>query len=211
MIKSIIFDFDGVVVESVDIKTRAFAKLFEAEGKEVVEQVVDYHMKHIGVSRFDKFRYFYGNMLNRHLAEEEFDGLCQKFSRLVVDEVVNASFVDGAQEFLESKSKLFKCFVVSATPQNEIEEIARRRNISHFFISIYGSPRNKTDIVKEILDIHELLPEEVVCIGDAMSDYEAARSNSVEFIARLDNNEEIFASVDCVKIRDLTRLINILS
>ncbi len=32
MIKAIIFDFDGVIVESVDIKTKAFARLFEHGG-----------------------------------------------------------------------------------------------------------------------------------------------------------------------------------
>jgi HAD superfamily hydrolase (TIGR01549 family) len=211
MIKAIIFDFDGVLVESVDIKTRAFANLFESEGDENVKKVVDYHLKHAGVSRFEKFRYFYSNIFNRHLTEEVFEVLCQRFSELVVDEVVNASFVNGALDFLENKSKLFKCFVASGTPQNEIEEIAKRKDISNYFIRIYGAPRKKTDIVKEILNIHELLPEEVVCIGDAMSDYEAARSNSVEFIARLDNNEEIFAPVDCVKVRDLTCLIDVLN
>ena len=211
MIKAIIFDFDGVLVESVDIKTRAFANLFESEWDENVKKVVDYHLKHAGVSRFEKFRYFYSNIFNRHLTEEVFEVLCQRFSELVVDEVVNASFVNGALDFLENKSKLFKCFVASGTPQNEIEEIAKRKDISNYFIRIYGAPRKKTDIVKEILNIHELLPEEVVCIGDAMSDYEAARSNSVEFIARLDNNEEIFAPVDCVKVRDLTCLIDVLN
>jgi len=41
MIQAIGFDFDGVLVESVDIKTRAYAYLFEDEGPEVVQQVID--------------------------------------------------------------------------------------------------------------------------------------------------------------------------
>jgi len=45
MIKAIIFDFDGVLVESVDIKTKAFAGLFEHEGDSIVRRVVAYHIK----------------------------------------------------------------------------------------------------------------------------------------------------------------------
>ena len=73
MIKAIIFDFDGVIVESVDIKTKAFARLFEHEGKVVVEKVVDYHLRNGGVSRFDKFRYFFNEILRRPLSDQQFE------------------------------------------------------------------------------------------------------------------------------------------
>ena len=52
MIKIIFFDFDGVIVESVDIKTKAFAMLFEHEGRDIANRVIDYHLKNSGVSRF---------------------------------------------------------------------------------------------------------------------------------------------------------------
>ena len=58
-LKAIFFDFDGVLVESVDIKTRAFSKLFEREGEDVVKKVIDYHIDNGGVSRYEKFRYIY--------------------------------------------------------------------------------------------------------------------------------------------------------
>jgi len=70
MIKAIIFDFDGVLVESVDIKTKAFAGLFEHEGDSIVRRVVAYHIKNAGVSRFEKFRHIYKEMLDRELTEE---------------------------------------------------------------------------------------------------------------------------------------------
>ena len=45
MIRSIVFDFDGVLVDSVNIKTEAFARLFDHEGPEVLEKVVAYHLE----------------------------------------------------------------------------------------------------------------------------------------------------------------------
>ena len=53
---SVIFwDFDGVIKESVDIKGKAFQKLFEVYGTEVMEMVRIHHENNGGMSRFDKF------------------------------------------------------------------------------------------------------------------------------------------------------------
>ncbi|BCB96312.1 haloacid dehalogenase [Dissulfurispira thermophila] len=233
MIKAIIFDFDGVLVESVDIKTKAFAKLFESERKEIVEKIVDYHLKNAGVSRFEKFRYIYKEILERELTDEIFKALCKRFSELVVDEVVNAPYVKGAKEFLDAYSVVYDCYIASATPQEEIEEIIKRRNMMRYFKGIYGSPKKKVDIVREILTVNTsslspqssvlspypsilptqsspLSPQSFVYVGDALSDYEATKDNLVNFIARINDNESIFANIDCIKVKDLCRLAEVI-
>ncbi len=100
MIRTIGFDFDGVLVESVEIKTRAYAHLFREEGPEVVQRVIDYHLAHGGVSRFEKFHTIHRNILKRELNDERFRFLCNRFSRIVIDAVVAAPWVAGAREFL---------------------------------------------------------------------------------------------------------------
>ena len=210
MIKVIFFDFDGVIVESVDIKTNAFAKLFEQEGEEVVKKVVDYHLKNGGVSRYEKFRYIYKEILRRPLNDIEFQGLCNKFANYVLESVVAASYVKGALEFLGNCASQYKCFVVSATPQTEIEEIIQRRDIRKFFRGIYGAPIKKSDAVRDILLEEKFESISAVYIGDAMSDYIAATDNSVKFIARINDNGDIFKDVDCIKVKDLTGLNAIL-
>ncbi|MDD5310599.1 MAG: HAD family hydrolase [Candidatus Omnitrophica bacterium] len=210
MIKAIVFDFDGVLVESVDIKTNAFARLFEDEGPEIVKQVVDYHVRHTGVSRFDKIKYFYKTLLKKELTERRFKELCERFSGLVLEEVVNAPYVKGGREFLEAYSAGYKCFIASATPQEEIEEIAQKRKMARYFAGIYGAPKSKSAIVKDILSGNRLSPGEAVYVGDAMSDYSAAKDNGVRFIARINGNTGIFAAVDCLKINDLSGLSSIL-
>jgi len=102
MINTVIFDFDGVLVESLNIKTEAFRKLFLPEGEDIANRVVEYHIANSGVSRYDKFRYVYKEMLERPLDENTFDSLCEGFSRLVAEEVVKAPYVEGAMEFLSS-------------------------------------------------------------------------------------------------------------
>lgn len=210
MIKGIIFDFDGVIVESTDIKTEAFAKLFEPEGEDIVKKIVSYHKDNMGVSRFDKFRHIYCNILYREIDNNEFNILCGRFASLVVDAVIAAPYVKGAQEFLEKNSSLYRFFIVSATPEDEIGDIVRRRGLGRMFKSVYGAPLTKYDAVKKILQEESIGPKNALYIGDAMSDYLAAKDNSVKFIARIKDNEDIFRKVECLKINDYSELCSIL-
>lgn len=211
-IKAIIFDFDGVIAESVDIKTKAFAKVFEAEGKDIVKKVIEYHTSHTGVSRYDKFKIFYKEFLKRDLDKSTFDRLCDDFSRLVMDEVVNAPYVKGAKEFLELFSSEYKCFIASATPQEEMDKIIYRRSMNKFFDRIYGAPLKKTEIVGKIISENGFGPSDVIFVGDALSDFNAAMGNSIKFVARIyPDNEILFKNIDCLKISDLSELNSIIN
>ena len=59
MIKGIIFDFDGVIAQSVEVKTEAFADMYKEYGKAVVNKVVQHHEDNGGMSRFEKFRLYH--------------------------------------------------------------------------------------------------------------------------------------------------------
>lgn len=206
MIKAIFFDFDGVIVESVDIKTRAFGKLFEREGREISSRVMEYHLANTGVSRFDKFKFIYKNFLKRELSDPVFKSLCDEFSRLVMEEVIEAPYVDGAMEFLKKYFNDYLFFIISATPQEEMEAIIAKRGIEGIFKRIYGSPLEKGAAVKNALETYCINPVEAVYVGDAMSDYRAAKDNGVHFIARINNNEGLFKETACMKINNLTVL-----
>ncbi len=129
MIRAIAFDFDGVLVESVDVKTGAFRRVFAGEAPETVERIVAYHLENGGVSRFEKFCVIYRDILRRALPVAEFRQLCEQFARLVVDAIVGAPWVEGAQGFLAAHTGHYTLFIVSGTPQAELREIVRCRGI----------------------------------------------------------------------------------
>ena len=184
MIRAIAFDFDGVLAESVEVKTHAYALLFNEEKDEAVSQFIDYHNKHGGISRFEKIRVFYKDILRRPLSEERFQELCLRFSQLVVGEEVASPWVEGAMDFLSRNENSYTFAIVSGTPEDELKEIVRRREMGHFFDAVRGSPKDKVTLLNEIMDKHDLKPEEVVFVGDAETDWLAAKELGLHFLWR---------------------------
>ena len=90
MLKGIIFDFDGVIAESVQVKTDAFAALYVTYGKDIVDRVVEHHESNGGMSRFEKIKIYHGLFLNKTITEGEITDLANQFSELVVEKVIAA-------------------------------------------------------------------------------------------------------------------------
>lgn len=185
--KAIFFDFDGVLADSVDVKTNAFAKLFEKFGSEIQAKVVEHHRNNGGMTRKDKFVYYHQNYLKKSLDHVEMEQLCNAFSELVVDNVVAAPEIPGAEKFLKKWYNIVKCFVVSATPDDEIKKIVKRRGIDVYFKEILGSSRSKTEHVNNLLDKYNFNSKQCLFFGDAGSDYQAAIETGVDFIGILPN------------------------
>ena len=184
MLRAIAFDFDGVLVESVEVKTRAFARLFASETPEVVERIVRYHRQQGGISRFEKFAAIYRDILKRPLSEEMFQWLCEQFSQLVVEEIVAAPWAEGAREFVTRYHGRYRFFVVSGTPHEELTDIMTRRGMAQWFDEVVGSPKTKEVLLREVMSRCHLQPAEIVFIGDAESDWLAARQVGISFIWR---------------------------
>jgi beta-phosphoglucomutase-like phosphatase (HAD superfamily) len=183
------FDFDGVLADSVEVKTRAFGKLFEPFGPNIVDKVVTHHRHHGGMTRMDKFKLYYSTFLKKPLSDKELSDLCQRFADLVVDEVVASPEIPGAENYLKACCSTSICFVISATPENEIIEIVKRRNWDRYFKEVLGAPANKTENTLKLLRKYSLAPQKCIFFGDAESDYLAAMDCRMYFLAILPGEE----------------------
>lgn len=179
------FDFDGVLVESVDTKTRALASLYAEHGPEATERVVAFHLRHGGLSRYEKFRYGHEVVLGRALPPDESERLAARFAALVVDAVIAAPWVAGAHEFVSAHCRELRLFIASGTPQDELREIVERRAMSAYFTDVRGSPVKKDELVRELLDRHRLVPGRALFVGDSITDYDAARATGLAFLGRV--------------------------
>jgi phosphoglycolate phosphatase-like HAD superfamily hydrolase len=181
-----VFDFDGVIADSFDVKKNAFSKLYLKYGEEVANKVSEFHEKasNGGMCRVKKFNFFHQNFLDISISSNQIDELCSNFSSLVVEDVINCPEISGVTQFLENycinKSKI--SIVNSATPQEEMNQIIVERGLSKFFSGIYGSPKTKVENFNNLFLNYNLKPEETVFFGDLTSDFNAANEVGCDFI-----------------------------
>lgn len=184
--EAIIFDFDGVVVESGDIKTQAFVNLYRDHGDTIMAAVAQYHCSNGGLSRYHKFRYFQQHLLKKPpLTRDEEQILDQKFSELVVEAVIASAAVPGATELIRKEAARIPLFIASGTPEAELGIIVERRGLAPYFRAVRGSPTPKPMLVADILTTHALERDRVLMIGDAIADYQSAQANRIAFLGRV--------------------------
>jgi phosphoglycolate phosphatase-like HAD superfamily hydrolase len=200
----IFWDFDGVIKESVSVKADAFVELFQPYGNDVCNRVRRHHIENGGASRFDKIP-LYLEWSNVAPTSERVEDICTKFSRIVKNKVINSVWVPGVERFLRSNKEGCIFIMVSATPQDELEDICRSLKLDKFFSKIYGSPTTKSSSIKMSMHDYGVSPEACLMIGDAQADIDAAKENNIDFIFRRHQyNQKLIVDSSIEIIEDFT-------
>ena len=206
--KAVFFDFDGVIKDSVEVKSEAFYDLFLPFGEQLASRVRKHHEDNGGMSRYDKLP-IYLKWANQAIGKTTIKEYAAKFSRMVTQCVIDSPWVCGVLDFLQSNQEK-NFYLVSATPQNEIEIILKSLEIEVFFDEIVGSPTSKTIAIHNILNAHKLQTMECIMIGDSISDYQAATENKIQFILRKTPlNYDVQVKLNCIMIDDFEDMVEI--
>ncbi len=199
----VFWDFDGVIKESVNIKTQAFKELFAPFGDSVVEQVVQHHLLNGGVSRVKKIEHALKNFVGRSFSLSELNELVDHFGSLVRDMVVLSPWVPGSEPLLRA-TKHPPYVLVTGTPQAEINWILNKLSLTDSFSRVYGAPTEKFTALQQTLTDLGIDPSETIFIGDSMTDYEAADQAGVAFLLRRSPNFEHMIDCKIQQVADLT-------
>jgi phosphoglycolate phosphatase-like HAD superfamily hydrolase len=182
-IELIILDFDGVIIESNDIKTQAFEKVF-SQFPQYKDVLMQFHYENISVSRVEKFNYL-ATLMGRGTDSKLKADIASNFSRYVLEDILKVPLVKGAERFLKMVKGQLPLYLASVTPANELNHILEKRSLLHWFEGVYGCPPwTKVNAVRDILSRNSILPSKCLLIGDSAGDQRAALETGVQFIAR---------------------------
>lgn len=182
----IVFDCDGVILESVEAKTKAFGQVVEKYGPEAVQRLIDYHHAHGGVSRYKKFEWFYAEVLGKTITEAQMQAMGRTFEELSLANVMNSPMVPGALEAIQAFHGAIPLYVASGAPHEELTLILRDRGLSGYFDGIFGSPPGKAELLRRCIELAGVPAAETLMVGDSSTDLKAAEENGTLFYGRGD-------------------------
>lgn len=178
--RTIIFDCDGVLLDSNRIKTDAFYNAGLHYGEDAAQKLVDFHTLNGGVSRYEKFRWFLQEVVEE-ISGFGVDYLLEFYSEQVRASLMNCDLAHGLSE-LRAASPFQQWLIVSGGDQSELRDIFQRRGLSAYFdCGIFGSPSSKIEILsREVGNGNIKFP--ALFVGDSQYDYVAASKFSIDFI-----------------------------
>jgi phosphoglycolate phosphatase-like HAD superfamily hydrolase len=190
LIKNIIFDFDGVILDSVPIKTEGFRKLFQNFSTNDINKLVLYHELNGGKSRYVKIKYFFNELLHKDISEQQILEYANKYSEITKEELTNPKYIsEDTLSFIRENYKKYEMHIASGADEKDLKYICEKLDLTKYFLSINGSPKIKGEIVKSILLDNNYDTNETVLIGDSVNDFDSAEDNGIDFFAY--NNQSL--------------------
>jgi phosphoglycolate phosphatase-like HAD superfamily hydrolase len=186
--RTLIFDCDGVILKSNQIKTEAFLQAALPWGAKLANALVEYHLSNGGISRYQKFQYFFETLLPVHApgAIPGVDGpglgeLLDIYALGVREGLMTCEVADGL-DTLRSLTACSTWSIVSGGDQGELRDIFAARALNHFFDGgIFGSPDTKDTIfAREIESGHFQTP--ALFLGDSHYDFVSACQAGLDFV-----------------------------
>jgi phosphoglycolate phosphatase-like HAD superfamily hydrolase len=173
-----IFDCDGVILQSNTLKTRAFEEALAGEPELLVRDFIAYHKKHGGVTRREKFRYFFLGL--KGIDDEALiEKACDRFAEICERKLLEVPMVPGIASFLEGLT--CRAAVVTGGNQEEVIRVLSRQGIAACFTEILGNPASKIENMRR-LQMTGFFDGRGVYFGDSRLDYELACQFSQDFV-----------------------------
>ncbi|MBO6573730.1 MAG: HAD family hydrolase [Balneola sp.] len=180
--KTILWDFDGVIIDSNSIRDLGFRSILKAFDKEKVEELIKYHQYNGGLSRYIKIRYFYNEIMNIEISDTEVKKLAEEFSVIMKKKLTDKTvLINDSVNFIKKNYNNYNFHIVSGSDQAELRFLCKKLGLSEYFKSIHGSPTPKNELVLNLLNNSGYSESTVCLIGDSINDYEAAQLNGIKF------------------------------
>lgn len=180
--KTILWDFDGVIMDSMPIRDKGFEIVLKDYPKEQVSLLMEYHRNNGGLSRYNKFRYFFEEIRKEFITDGEIKVLADEFSVVMLENLLDTNLlIDDSLKFIIDNYSKFNMHIVSGSDGNELRYICEALGLSKYFISIHGSPTPKKELVKQVIISNNYNKPEMCLIGDSFNDFEAAEANNILF------------------------------
>jgi phosphoglycolate phosphatase len=169
MIKNILFDWSGTLMDDLTTTYKATVYIFEKLGG-----------KPMSFKEYRKSFFLpYMNFWKQHFPDCTKEQINQLF-REGLDASGDTGLYPGVKDMLKRlHDKGIKMGVISSGPQEKIIADAKRYSVFDYFQEINGTIADKAEVITDILQRNNFKPEETMYVGDMPHDIEAGKKGGV--------------------------------
>jgi len=180
--KVILWDFDGVIMDSMPIRGKGFEEVLKEFPKEQVETLLAFHEHNGGLSRYVKFKYFFEKIRGEVITNEQVLELADRFSKIMLALLIDEKLlIEDSVNFIKNNWMNHEMHIVSGSDGKELNYICQELGLAQYFKSINGSPTPKNELVKNVIASNFYHKSDTVLIGDSINDFEATQVNKISF------------------------------
>ena len=169
--KTVIFDFDGVILDSNSIKKSAIqASVKSILAEDAAREFVDYFVNLNGVPREQK--------IAKYIPADKRSRVLKKYEEILDAKLKDAELISGVAELIKSLHALkIKLFVLSGGTEIEVKMLLRNLGLYDYFEGVFGGPKNK----EKNLQYMEV-KKPVLYFGDSEIDYLVSTEHQFSFV-----------------------------
>lgn len=188
--KTILWDFDGVILDSMPVRELGFRTVLKNYPTDQVEELLKFHRANGGWSRFVKLRFFFEKIRREEVSADLIQDLSKEFTEIMKSKLNSKDLlITDSLDYIKSNHLNFQMHIVSGSEHQELNFLCKELGIDSYFLSIHGSPTSKVELVYNSIRRNSYDQNEVILIGDSRNDWEAASANGIHFAGY--NNAEI--------------------
>lgn len=187
-IKTIVFDFDGVIADSKAVKRDAWRKVFSDRSPEDSELLG----REVDARKGDRYDILRRTLTQLGIHGEELDRqvnrYADRYNELVQSGIKERGLFPGVPEMLGRLSEQYPLYVNTATPDDAIRATLVMFGLGGYFCGVFGSVSgSKSDNLRRIARQLNLRPSQVLMVGDEERDRDAALEVGAQFLGIADS------------------------
>ena len=211
MIKSIVFDFDGVILNTNHIKREAYYDIFPKNYK--IKKIIDKVLKKSGkLSRKIIISNIIDELKKKDLLNKyDVNFYINKYGKETQRKVLATDEIKGAMNSLRKLSKNYILFVNTSAPGKSIEDVIKKRNLKKYFKEVFHSDKgSKIENMENLILKYKIKKDEIIFVGDGNLDLECAKKLNIIFIGII-NDENDFKNDKTIKykLNNCENLVNV--
>lgn len=184
-IRWVAFDFDGVLCDSVRGKSAGFQEWVQQVAPDKVDEFMEYHMNSYGIGRLLQIDHLFTQIMGEPLSPERLQQEAGRLGELIDKNLASVELFPGALQLCQGlRHSGRKVSILSGTPQADLEKLVEIHGLSALMERVVGTPTKKKDGLHAILRDGDLQPHELLFVGDAQADWDAATATGVHFLYR---------------------------